>query len=744
MPAAALPREAGKFIAYGPQERVAHPVTGDPVTIRSQILVSYYPEIMVLQIHDGGRDGKVEGLVTVDFDPQSVPGGRLTRSISGHMDDDDVTVNRLRQAFEKQIPVAVAIETQRKKKNSETRVAISPLTHIHSVRGAADASGSKSDKMQGTSGANIANRIAMVDGVGTKHLLSNPAEWAALVTNKDGSLPPDGWDNLATGDTWEEVGAAIKSAGAPAAGSSVQGGAAIDMNGIQQLLDATIRRVLDETGTSCPGRQHGKFYEGKPWEPRTSDGRVNLGGYIVSAEKWAFTWAYKYLVDTVGEDGAADETEAWELADYVMQFADHVQAQAYGRGVEVDRAATSHREATDWVKWEIEHQHPWSEHDDDVQAWGRAVIAGAQEHLSTAGQRAGAYLASKAKTPPSQQKPRGDNQGQAPRTEQSQETTDDAPQQQGSEPSDALVDSTLDAVRSSWTNADALGRLGGEISTKGLDALPVVPARTDDGSFALARSTKENPHARPLVGVIRHQWETLRAAQDHGQQQPDEQPTQGPSRQAPARQQPHEEPSPAPRQGQGPAPSNTGSNQDLVNGYERPLGQSISAVHAAQNARDMDALHRAYEEIRGLNLQGSTIYAEVAQNGSVTFGANHTEGMSKCTLGQALHQVRTHLEELQGTGGQAVNAAAPTRNAEQPPTHDEDADERAQQIADEVTDGMDPAGIQALIDRAETANLLNVSVNAMGRSGKPVSTKLDKYLAANLRAAKRNGAEAQG
>ena len=111
-----LPNRVSNFIAYGPEERAADPTNnGEVITARPQVYVRYYPGLVVQNLQEGGRSGDRKGLVTVHFDPASIG---FKDPISAHMNDDDQTLSLLQQSQQNRIPLTVAIETQRKKKNT--------------------------------------------------------------------------------------------------------------------------------------------------------------------------------------------------------------------------------------------------------------------------------------------------------------------------------------------------------------------------------------------------------------------------------------------------------------------------------------------------------------------------------------------------------------------------------------------------------------------------------------------------
>lgn len=730
IPPQALPGASAQFIAYGREERIAHPKTGEPVTIRPQSYVSYYPEILIKALYDGGKKGDRPDLLTVEFDPTSVPGGHLRHAFSANMDIDDATVPHIRQAHANQASVAVAIEAQRKKKNSDTKAVISPLTHIHALRGASAPDGSKGPGMAEAAAASTNPRLAMIDGVATKHILTNPLEWASLTTNKDGSLPPEGWDNFAVGDTWQECGAAVKNGSAQPTPQQNTGGANVELGAMQQMIEATLRKILDEQNaasdaTGSPGRPRGKFYEGKPWEPRTSDGRVNLGGYIVSAEKWAFHWAYDHLLDLAGEGSTeADEEEAWELAGAVMTFADRVQADAYGHEFEIDRASTSHREAEDWVKWVIKHQHPWSESAEGRDGWAQAVIGSALELLNATGQRVGAYLSTKAKTPPSQQK---------------------AAETVNTGPSEALVSSTIDAINRFWSNLDSLANMDRQVVEKGLDQIPVVPSTDAEGAcVGVALTSRENPNAVPLRQAVQGRGAALSKASSQGQQgqqRPQgQQGQQGGSSPAPTAQQ-----DTAPAQGQTQQGQSAPQGGDTIQGYSRPVGEVIQGVVGALGSHSVEDLHAAYNAANSQNVLGTQVFVRL--NGQeLTFGRNGEDqpGFTKVPLGQVINKAReiiTATPAHQGQG-QSQGQQAPEPAPQQDTSADPANNEQAQALADKVASGQSAAEIQAIIDEAEAGNLQTARVTVTGGHGNPVSTTLRNYLGTMLTKAQR--AEAAG
>lgn len=667
---AQLPSRVSNFIAYGTEERAADPTNnGEVITVRPQVYVRYFPTLVVSNLQEGGRSGDRKGLVTVHFDPASVG---FKDPISAHMNDDDVTLPLLRNSLENQVPLAIAIETQRKKKNSETGAPISPLTPIHALRGASHPNGDGDGRMMmGPSGNNTSNRVAFVNGQGTQHLQSNPIEWQSLVNNKAGDLPPEGWRNFAPGEDWKEIGAAIR-AGAPAP-ATTQGGAAPAggfpapselANLIQSVVSQTIKdlaptlanHVAQSSAAFAPGTPQGrptnKFDEGKQWNPRTSDGRINLGGYVVAGERWVFEWAYRYLTDTLETEASPED--AWTLSAAILSMASEVQSNAYGHGFVADRTTASHREAEHWVQWTIKrvHAYPGTDADEEtIAAWREEVVTEASTLFTEAGRRAGDYFSTVAKR---------DKNGAAPQAK----TTEDAP----SGPSEKVVRAYLDVIQKGWSNAQTIRNLGAQGRDSGYLSLPVSMTTDEEGGVLISYPPAEGQESGPLGSLLIYRLNTLQAQEDAPQGNA-EQAEQAPN---PAQAQTEQAQTETEAPAQAEAPQQAPQEQAQTEApQEDPHVASI--IERLKTVSDEQSLRAIYEEVRDSNLTAAQAFVARGENGQVIFGQESQEGFQAQGLGNVIGVMR-----------QTLTAPAPTPQEQAPAPSADDAAPAPQDPAPEA------------------------------------------------------------
>lgn len=632
-----LPSRVSNFIAYGAEERAADPTRdGEVITVRPQVYVRYYPGLVVQNLQEGGRSGDRKGLVTVHFDPASIG---FKDPISAHMNDDDVTLPILRDSLENKAPLTVAIETQRKKKNSETGAPISPLTPIHALRGASQPNGDGDGRMMmGPSGNNTSNRVAFVNGQGTQHLQSNPAEWKSLVNNKSGDLPPEGWRNFAPGEDWKDIGAAIR-AGAPTS-VATQGGAAAPAGGfpapgelanlIQSVVGQTLKdfapTLANHLAQSAPatpqGRPANKFDEGKQWHPRTSDGRINLGGYVVAGERWVFEWAFRYLTDTLEETEASSE-DAWTLSAVILSMASEVQSNAYGHGFIPDRTTASHREAEHWVQWTIKHVHayPGTDADEDtITAWREEVVTEASALFTEAGRRAGVYFSTVSKR---------DKNGAAPQVK----STEDAP----SGPSEKVVRAYLDVIEKGWDNIDTIRSLGRQGRDSGYLSLPVSMVSSEEGGVSISYPPAEGQESGPLESLLIHRLNTLQSQESAPQDS--EQGANPQPEQNNAPQQEQEQADTA----QSEAPQEQAPQEQAQPDAPQEDPHVASIIERLKSVSDEQTLRAIYEEVRDSNLTAARAFVTQGQNGQVIFGQEGQDGFQAQGLGTIIGVMRQTL-----------------------------------------------------------------------------------------------------
>lgn len=684
------------FIAYAAPVRVADPQGGgEPLTIRPQVLVKYFPEIKVLGLKEGGRNGNASDLLTVEFDPTSVAigeGRTLTQSIRAHMDSSDPTIAILRKAFENGGTIAIGIETQRKAKNSATKEPINPLTPIHALRGASNPDGSGDNTvMMGPSGQNTTNRLVFVNGQATKHLQSDPAEWKALTNNKAGDLPPAGWRYYAPGDDWREYGAVVPAEGpsAPAPAPGAPSLATPASEGLASLLENTIRRVLADIDgeQGRPTAPRGKWREGKPYDARTSDGRINLGGYAVSAYRGVFTWAAGHIEKTTQKPAPMDD--AWTLATAAMEIADEVQVLAYALLVGhqepdaliaaalPDRTIGSHRDAEQWVQWVIDNTHC----PDDLtiitdKEWRAAVIRDAAQNFAEAGRRTGDALT--AKSPQTGPVPVATAEGPSPK----------------------VITAYLQTITKAWDNAQTLRNLGNTGNDSGYLALSV--SRQDgEGAPVLSFPAVEGESAGPLGALIAARVSELDADSDDG-----------------------------------PAPAAPSAQE------HQPYTPALTdAIHAAQTATTIDALRSVRDHAHSVGIIDAPVWASATQGG-VEIGQPGQDGYAPRPFSAV-------IDRLRATIAQAAPAATPQVQAQEPATETTVAPEQGDTAAQAqalvaradkaIANGATPEALDAFIEEAKSTGLADILVTIRGRQG-----ALGSYLASRRAKVVRSTAVAQG
>lgn len=680
-----LPSKVSNFIAYGAEERASDPTNdGEAITIRPQVYVRYYPGLVVQNLSEGGRSGDRKGLVTVHFDPASIG---FKDPISGHMNDDDQTLSILRNSLENKAPLTVAIETQRKKKNSATGAPISPLTPIHALRGASQPNGDgDGPAMMGPSGNNTTNRIAFVNGIGTQHLQSNPAEWKALVNNKAGDLPPEGWRNFAPGETWQDFGAAIR-AGAPAMagtqGGNVPAGAFPAPTELANLIQSVVGQVIKDqaptlanhvaqasaalTSDAPNGRPANKFDEGKQWHPRTSDGRINLGGWVVSGERWVFEWAYRYLTESLEIEASTDD--AWTLSSEILSMASHTQSKTYGHGFVADRTTPSHRQAEHWVQWTVQNLHPYpglDANEDALATWREAVINEASALFAKAGSRAGEYFATVSKR---------DKNGAEPQVKEKVPNG----------PSEKVVRAYLDVIEKGWDNLDTIRKLGQQGRDSGYLSLPVSMATNDDGGVSISYPPAEGQESGPLEGLLIYRIKTLQGQQTptSGQAPQNQGDAQQAQQAAPQNTETPAEQEQAPQADQQTQKQPEESTQEQTATAPETNPHIASIVDRLKTVSDEQALRAIYEEAKEANLIGATVFVAQGQAGQVVFGQEGQDGFQAQTLGNVIGVMRQVLtapapqstapEQTETAQTEASSAEAEAPTSEDAPAEQEQA-----------------------------------------------------------------------
>jgi len=375
------------FIAYGAPETIPAP-DGTATTGRPQIYVRWFDSIKIKEIKAGGRTGKGD-TVGIMFDAKSVD---FDNDFMAYLNPDDPTLDAIREAYNTGAGIQIALESVRKVKSKSSGDPIAKTTPIHALRGAKqDGSDGKMD----ASGDNIRNLVAMVDGMTTETINSDPREWRFLSKNRTGEIAPRGWRFVGDRDDWTKLGFVIENTGqGPTTGS-------LDGDSIAALAAA----VAEHMGITSGGIHNseiarevrrGVFNEGKPWNARTSNGMVNLGSYLLAKNRAVFLEAFEITKDNAQAD---------ELTRRLLAITDQVQADTYGHGIAADRLAPSHAEAGRWVSFVLQQgaaeHYPMEAVNEEAEAeaqriardeWSAKVVATAIQYFGNAAQIAREYL----------------------------------------------------------------------------------------------------------------------------------------------------------------------------------------------------------------------------------------------------------------------------------------------------------------------------------------------------------------
>lgn len=736
LPREALPQAKAQFIAYGAPTRAAHPKTGDPVTVRPQTFVTYYTDILVKEVNRGGRNGG--DTVAVHFDPESVG---LKENLSGYLDTDDPLVPMLEQAQQNGTPLHVAIESARRVKTKSGKTQISPLTHIHALRGAQpDGSKASMDK----SGENIRKLISMVNGVPSKGIVSDPREWAILVDNKTGDLPPEGWRNFAVGDTWEECGAAVRSdeaatTGGPGASQSASGGlGGITPDALAAMIGAAVNDALTRreqaaagAGPDRPNRVNTSTrFEDKPWTIRTADGRANLGSYATSGYGYAFRWAHKYVTD---QNGSAPEPSlAWQFAEASIEAASRVQVGAYAALVETTRhhqvapdlMANSHTESRRWVEWAAENVVPFPESGTPSEEWIMQVVQVAGPLLADSGRRGLATLgrASQQKTQPA---PRGAQDRPAPEADQGQPSAPTPGPEQGAQGDQGAPaeshDGLLNEVANNWGDANAIRRIGSTLRQKGVYDL-AVSLNVEQDRPVLSHPPVPGQPSGPLGALLGNRWSVL---------------TSNPQSAQPPAQQEQAAPAPAPAADVASDPTPAPAPVE----YPQEVKDTMRAINDAQGAMDMNTIRSLSEQARANGSITATVTVRGLDTGSIAFGPADVQG-DKHTIAEVLDALRV-LHENADTSAPTPGSAPtpPTQEDHAPAPAKSDAQEQgnagesvspAQALADRAANASTLEELREIEDEAKNGGLMNHEVTVV-TNGRPATGSLGRLVSSTMR-----------
>jgi hypothetical protein len=391
-----------RFVAYDRKaERIGNPEDGTAISVRAETFVEEYVSIRVSAYTEKSSGGFAS--VYVKFDAASVGDGKMEYDFGASTEPKSRVAARLKHAHENDIPVYVALETCRRKKNG-AKEPISVLTPIHVLRGAQP--GSASGEPQ-TTKANCVRVIAAAGSVddaddtdfgSEKDLRSDPAEWEQLRGNRLGDIAPEGWrclmkDGQRTGGITNHVRETSTSTAEIAAAVADQ----LIANGYTQPAQVTARLTSDPIGV-----RRTRAAEARAWEPLNTDNRPNAGSYLAAKIRathetavYLFAGALETAADQAPELTEDAELEhVWGLTDLLLWIADRAQAKVVGG--EPDRNAASHKEAALWVAQVVNTRYPYTvEHitsDEARKGWAITVLTSATANFHAAYKRIAQYM----------------------------------------------------------------------------------------------------------------------------------------------------------------------------------------------------------------------------------------------------------------------------------------------------------------------------------------------------------------
>ena len=603
------------FIAYA-KEPTGTSVDGVATQLRAQIFVRHYAGIKIASIATGGRRGDSPDITTVTFDPTSVG---LEQEFGATIDSDDPLVDTLRAAHDAGEAIdSLAIEHIRK------RTGISPITPIHALRTAAQDGSRASSKSQ----ESVRNIVASVNGQPSKRAESDHEEWPHLLGNTTGALAPKGWEARVSPDaSWAESGYIVPIEAAQPAADALLGAMQGMIDALREDLFSAIAAGSAnpaDTGADIGRRlRPGAFSEGKPWDARTSDGRLNLGGYAPTRYRLAFQDA-RDLAATNPAITLADDT-LWGIAERLLLITDRVQVETYGGNIEPDRTSTSYGEAARWVRvcaFDLAAgagTAAWPSNPDRLAEWSDRIKSLAVERFTQVAQRAGAHLSSKTSNA---QRPAAQHQAQS----RPANTNLSANVLRGVAQSAQLF-SRKGAL-------DGIERLAILAREKGQDQVPFRARLAESGfevSVANPNDTDEDGwKTAPLDALLHMIHSTMKQGQ--GQEQVPQAAVQGAAQAA------------APVE-----PAASKDDSTLVNAI-------VSSLQEVQSSRDIQA---AYFSARDQNVLDAPIVARRSEISGVVFEKAGSEEAAVRTLADAISVLRDFWHALEvSEREEAAEAAA--------------------------------------------------------------------------------------
>lgn len=367
------PAKLGSFVAYAASaKRLGNAETGEATDFRRSVFVREYASVRVASFErkSGTFYGETFHFGTVKFDAASVGAEGLRNDFGAQVEAGSVAAQFLERAHQEQLPVMVVLETVARPKRKNNAEPIPHTAYIHDLRGAErDGKGGNANQ----TGDACQNIVVGVAPAGRPELFaltgeveSDPTEWESLRNNRDHTLPPTGWR------TYE--GGIIPT-------SNGGGGSDVDVDDLAARVADRLKPIMENRGRPRPTQRSAHSQEAKEWEPWNSDGRLNLGGYLLGKERAVFAEAYRLLTN-VRPSAALDDV--WPIVAVLHWISDSIQSAAYGPGARPSRTAKSNFEAAKWAEYTYttlaEHNPDFAftaEVASDVaaqQEWAQAVV----------------------------------------------------------------------------------------------------------------------------------------------------------------------------------------------------------------------------------------------------------------------------------------------------------------------------------------------------------------------------------
>lgn len=699
-PAEQLPTGNARFIAYTSPTSVPSPKgDGSTLTIRPQVYVTYYRDIKVSDLKEGGLNGNRPENLYVQFDPTSVG---LRNAFGASMDADDPVAEHIKAKFQAGEPISVGIETKRRAKSAKTREKISPLLPIHALRGATSPDGAGDDNMQSASKENTHKALSLVDGMATKGLASNPAEWGLLTNNDSGLLAPTGWRPFSNKNDWKLAGALVPAtddgsvpqatAAQPnvAATPAPQGGsepAQIDYAALSKMINNAVGEAFKahtekeanahaaETGSPTRKAPTGNT-EPKQWVVWVNHEQLNHGSWVMAGSAYSLRWAHGYVTDH--ELGTTDDQSnelAYTLAEESQNIADTAQANAYRGAVRAGRADASYKEAVKWVRFHIENTGTYTpaQDDFDIQAWRQTITEAATGSI----QQAEALTLSHFNNDSTQETPAQ----QAPDDQQTK-----------------LMQGFCTALMRHWNTPETIAKLAQQAGERNLSNATIW-TDYDNGKVALEQFDGAAEGTVAKVTFARYQ---ALVSNDTTDNQADTEQTTTP------------DPEPTPE----PQPETSTEDTTPANTGTTPAPEAQKIARQLSDAANADDLKAIYTQAKEANLLTNEI---AVINGRGTFGLTP---VPPATQGARLMSIAATID--------AMAENTPTKTTDKTPeTGQDEPNNQAQPLADELMSATTTDQVHDIHTRAEQANLLDAEVTAKGRQGKlgPLIRSVEKRIA---------------